>query len=180
MSFFLRIFFLAFIHFLSLPAQTQAQVLPPAWEGTWGGTVYIWSYNVNTDSFPMSLEITPLDSGWNFVINYQRDKNQPDLREYELRSVDPSTYHFAIDEKNSIILDAYLNDNCLYTVFSGMGSELQSRMCLSDGGLEYEITSVLSEPTRISGDQVMGSDTIPEIMSYDLYHVMKARLKKGE
>lgn len=156
----------------------SGQIIPSDWEGVWNGNVDIWSYNVKTESFPMSLEITPKDSVWNFVITYNRDKKNPDLREYELIVVDSSNYHLAIDEKNSIVLDSYFNDNCLYTRFGGMGSDLQTRMCLTEGELEYEIISNLSEPIRVSGNEIIDTDTVPEIKSYNIYHLMKARLKK--
>ena len=163
---------------LLITFQTNGQVIPSEWEGTWSGTVNIWSYNKKTDSFPMSLEITPKDSVWNFVIFYKKDPNKPDKRQYELIIIDPSKYHLAIDEKNSIILDSYFNDNCLYTIFGGMGSDLQTRICMNKETLEYEITSSLSQPIRISGNEVIANDTIPEISSYNLYHIMKAKLKK--
>lgn len=158
----------------------NGQIIPLEWEGIWHGTVNIWSYNVKIDSFPMSLEITPKDSVWNFVINYNRDKENPDIRRYELIVIDNSKHHLAIDEKNSIILDSYFNDNCLYTKFSGMGSDLQTRTCLTEGELEYEITSNFSKPIRSSGNEIIKNDTVPEILSYDLYHLMKAKLKKEE
>jgi len=112
------------------------------------------------------------------VISYNRNIDKPDQRNYQLIVVDRSKYHLAIDEQNSIILDTYFNDNCLYTRFGGMGSDLQTRICMINQTLEYEITSNYSEPIRISGNQVIENDTMPEITSYDLYHIMKATLTK--
>ena len=112
------------------------------------------------------------------MIFYDRDKNKPDKRKYQLILVDAAKQHFAIDEQNSIILDTYFNDNCLYTRFGGMGSDLQTRICLRDEVLEYEIMSNYSKPIRVSGNEIIGKDTIPEITSYDLYNFMKAKLIK--
>ena len=170
-------FFLAVIFVLNT-VQVKGQMIPPEWEGVWQGTVDIWSYNKKTDAFPMSLEITPKDTSWNFVISYNRDKNKSDIRLYELIIIDSSKFHLAIDEKNSIFLDSYFNDNCLYTRFGGMGSDLQTRICLNGEVLNYEITSNFSEPLRVSGNGIIEKDTMPEIKSYTLYHTMKARLKK--
>jgi len=158
--------------------QVKGQIIPSEWEGKWQGTVDIWSYNIKKDSFPMSLEISPKDSVWNFVISYNKYIDKPDIRKYELISIDTSKRHLAIDEKNSILLDTYFNDNCLYTRFGGMGSDLQTRICLNRGELEYEITSNLSKPVRVSGNEIIKKDTIPEIKSYTIYHIMKAILKK--
>ena len=156
----------------------QAQGLSEAWLGKWQGRCDIWSFNKITMSFPMSLEISPIDSGYTFTINYLADTTKPDIRKYSLIELDDSTGHYAIDEHNSIILDSYLNGECLFTSFGGLGSELLTRICLENGEMEYEITSVKSAPIRSSGNEVVGTDTIPEINSYQLHQLMKARLQK--
>ncbi|MEL7377505.1 MAG: hypothetical protein AAFN65_11130 [Bacteroidota bacterium] len=158
----------------------HGQIIPSEWEGVWRGSVDIWLQNEKVDSFPMSLEILAKDSTWSYTVTYDRDPEVPDVRNYELIVVDDATYHLAIDEKNSIVLDAYFNDNCLYAMFSGLGSDLQSRTCLAGDELEYEIASYLSDPVRVSGNEVIKGDTIPEISSFAMYHLMKARLRKDE
>jgi len=74
---------LVFLLLLTLPLKSQT--IPSEWEGKWQGTVNIWAYNSKIDSFPMSLEITPNDTVWNFVISYNRDVDKPDVREYQLQ-----------------------------------------------------------------------------------------------
>jgi hypothetical protein len=160
-------------------ATLSAQTLPKAWEGKWRGTVDIWSYGSKVDSFPMTLTITRLHASWDFVIDYQRNPARPDVREYRLVTIDSGKNQFAIDEQNSILLDTYLVDNCLMNVFAGMGSSLQTRMCLEGEVLSYEITSNFDAPERISGGEVIGKDTIPEIKSYEVYSKMKAKLRKA-
>lgn len=165
--------------FIFFTIQLNGQISLKKWEGKWKGTVETWSYNSKIDSFAMSIDITQKDSIWDFVIFYAREHlGKPDIRNYKLITVDKSKYHFAIDEKNSILLDCFFNNNCLYNKFSGMGSDLQVRMCLDGKVLDYEITSFYSLPIRTSGNQVIQKDTVPEIKSYDLYHLMKAKLKK--
>lgn len=164
--------------FLTLSPYLHGQSLSEAWQGKWEGTCDIWSFNKITMSFPMSLDINPIDSGYTFTINYMVDSTKPDVRKYSLIMLEDSTGHYAIDEHNSIILDSYLNGDCLFTSFGGIGSELLTRICLEDGEMEYEITSVRSEPIRVSGNEVIRKDTIPEINSYELHQLMKARLKK--
>ena len=46
--------------------------------------------------------------------------------------------------------------------------------------LEYESVFGQADPVRISGDTIMGSDTIPAISSYYLFNVIKARLRSAE
>ncbi|MEL7531296.1 MAG: hypothetical protein AAFN10_08320 [Bacteroidota bacterium] len=169
------LFALLGLSFLSL----NAQQFPQDWEGKWTGTVEIWSQNQLTDSFPMSLEIIPQDSIWTYTLHYMHNKTkEPDIRPYSLVPIADSLGHFAIDEANSIMLDAYYSGGCLYSAFGGMGSELLSRICLEEEHLSYEITSFLSEAVRVSGDQIIESDTIPEIKSYQVYSIMRAELRR--
>ncbi len=157
--------------------EMKAQSFPKSWAGKWSGPVDIWSSGKKVDSFPMSLEISPMDTSWKFIISYDRDPNKPDIRNYSLITIDRSTGHYAIDENNSIILDAYFYDNCLFINFGGFGSQLLTRICKNEEILHYEISSVKSDPVRVSGGEVINGDTIPEISSHGVYNLMKAKLR---
>lgn len=158
-----------------------AQEFPRGWQGKWSGEVEVWSPGKQQDAFPMSLDIQPTDTSWTYTIFYDHNKlPAPDVRPYSIVILNDSLQHFAIDEHNDILLDAYYLDNCLYSVFAGMGSQLQSRVCHEGDHLEYEITSFYEDAVRTSGDTVIGTDTIPPIQSYQVYSVMKAHLVKEE
>ncbi|MEL6803677.1 MAG: hypothetical protein AAFO91_07845 [Bacteroidota bacterium] len=163
-----------------LPRTLSAQSLPESWMGKWEGTVEIWSNNQMVDSFPMSLTITPTDTDWDYVIDYQRDPERPDVRRYSLFSLNDSIGHFAVDEHNGIILDTYRNGNCLNSAFSGMNTHLLMRLCLEEDGMAYEITSMPSEAQRINEEHVLEGDTIPEIRAYSVINIMRANLVKAE
>lgn len=68
----------------------------------------------------------------------------------------------------------------MYSVFAGMGTQLQSRICKDGEELDYEITSFYEEPVRTSGGTVVETDSIPSIRSYEVYNVMRARLSREE
>ncbi len=158
-----------------------AQSFPETWEGLWSGEVEIWGAGTQQDAFPMSLEIKPTDSLWTYIITYEHGRfPEPDVRQYSLLILEDSLGHYAIDEHNSIILDAYFMDDCLYSVFAGMGSQLQSRICRNGDELDYEITSFYGDPVRSTGDTIMGTDTIPLIDSHQIFNVMKASLLRKE
>lgn len=166
--------------FIFISFQLASQIVLKEWEGKWSGTVKTYRYNNQLDSFAMSIEITPRDTIWDYVIFYDKIKpdGNPDIRNYQLVIKDESKYHLAVDEKNSIVLDSYINDNCFYSKFWVMGSDLQMRMCVNQDKMDYEITSYPSEPLRVSGNEVVQGDTIPEVRSYDLRFLMKAELMK--
>ena len=173
--------FLSVVTFVVFCAYSNAQSFPNAWEGLWAGEVKVLAGAGQQDAFPMSLEIKPTDSLWTYTIFYGHNRfPEPDIREYSLVILEDSTGHYAIDEHNSILLDAYYMDECLYSVFGGMGSQLQSRICRDGDQMEYEITSFYQDPVRNTGDTVMGTDTIPPIQSYEVYNVMKASLSRKE
>ena len=155
----------------------MTQDFPRSWEGKWNGEVAVWSSTGKQSSFPMSLEILPKDSVWTYTIFYGHGQlEQADIREYTLLVLDDSLGHYAVDEHNGILLDAYYMDDCLYSVFAGMGSQLQSRVCLEDDQLNYEISSFFEEPIRTSGDTIIDTDTIPPIQSFEVYSLMRAQL----
>ena len=126
----------------------------------------------------MSLTISPNDSSWDYTLIYDRpNAEQLDQRNYTLIVVDESKGHYAIDEHNSILLDGYLYGNCFYSPFGGMNTELVMRVCREGPQeLSYEITSAHAEPTRVSGGEVIGNDTIISINSYEIFNLMRARL----
>ncbi|MCI4668893.1 MAG: hypothetical protein MRZ79_12220 [Bacteroidia bacterium] len=156
----------------------HGQTFPESWQGKWTGTLNIWGNNQIVDSFPMSLEISPTDSNWNYIITYQKDSLNPDRRPYSILSVNDSLGHYAIDEHNNILLDTYLNGNCLYTHFGGMGFNLASTICMEDEFLEYEITQAPTPPYRTSGDTIIVTDTIPPIQSFEVMMVLRAKLQR--
>ena len=174
MKYLIVAFTLLFINLLN------AQSFPTSWEGKWTGIVDIWSSGKKINAFPMSLEITPKDTSWNYTLTYQPPDRPIDIRNYSLVILNDSLGHYAIDEHNNIILDAYTNANCFYAGFGVTESDLLMRICKKDNVLEYEITTVQSDPVRVSGDTVIESDTIPAINSYKVVNLMKAVLELKE
>ena len=93
--------------------QIVAQSFPASWEGYWSGEVEIWGSGVQQGAFPMSLEIKPTDSLWTYIITYDHGRlPEPDIREYSLVILEDTLGHYAIDEHNSIVLDAYFMGGC--------------------------------------------------------------------
>ncbi|MEM9932197.1 MAG: hypothetical protein AAF824_01240 [Bacteroidota bacterium] len=167
-----------FIWFLSFSSALPAQILPSEWIGKWEGTVDIWSYNEKTYSFPMSLDVQQGDSALRFTINYMGDPEKPDIRKYQLIMVDSAKFHLAIDEQNSILLDSYYNGGCLYNRFAVELTDIQMRICLEGESMSYELISTANEAVRTSGGEIMENDTIPDVFSYEVMQVMKAKLAK--
>ncbi|MBX2873647.1 MAG: hypothetical protein KTR30_16145 [Saprospiraceae bacterium] len=157
---------------------SQNNSLTP-FEGTYKGTLEIYQGVKVAHSLPMSLKIHPLDSTtWTFHITYHRDGKE-DFRPYDIRLIDAEKGHYVIDEHNGILLDSYLNGNCLYEQFAIDNSGIIGTTCfLPEDRLSYELIPINMEPTRISGDTIINGDTIPAVRSYQVYNTQKAILKR--
>lgn len=68
--------------------------------------------------------------------------------------------YYVVDEYNGILFDVYYMDDCLYSVFVGMGLKLQLRVCLEDDYLNYEISFFFEEFIWMCGDIIINMDII--------------------
>lgn len=157
---------------------TAQHTISDEWYGKWTGQMEIIALGRANVTLPVSLEIAPADSGWRYVITYNAGTDKPDRRDYQLIAIDAAKGHYAIDEKNGIILDSYLLGNCLFTSFAVMENNIVSRVCIEGTDtLHYEIISGKATPVRISGGQQQGA-AVPTVNSYALFNRMKAILRR--
>ena len=100
---------------------------PDDWLGFWEGDLHIYDEMGLQQSLPMSLDnsITGVKGQFTWAIIYGTD-SIAGRRDYLLKEVDKNKGHYMVDEKNGILLDAYLIDNELVSVFEVMGNSLTS------------------------------------------------------
>ena len=167
---------------LFLSVLLSAQTFPDDWYGNWQGNLAIWRGGQAVDTVPMEFELSLADTGGiNYIIRYLPEGRPVDERSYLLQSVDSTAGHYVIDERNGILLDEYLVDNCLYSHFDVMGSDQFARICYtSQDTLEYEITGGPVGPIRESGTITEGGDTISPVRAFRIGSVTKARLYREE
>ena len=132
---------------------------PNIWSGTYQGTLDIYTDKGLQQSVAMELEIAG-------------------RRSYELITIDSEKGHYQIDEKNSIILDAYLRGNIFVSRFSVMGNLLD---CTYEK-LEDEIifTIVMGKEAGLidTGGGVINGDTIPSVQPFSIGVVQRGKLKR--
>ena len=151
-----------------------AQSFPADWEGTWEGDLKIFQANQEVQRVNMALQIEPIsDSVWTWVIQYGPEETG--RRDYQLLRVNQATGHYAIDEKNGILLDAYYQAGTLYSRFSVMKGLLTSRIQWVDGTLSYEIISGPLEPVAETGGT---SEEVPPVQSYGIPTLQRAILTR--
>lgn len=152
---------------------------PRDWLGYWEGELNIYNHTGKTMTISMALDnaITDNDSIWTWAIIYGED-TIADRRDYELNVVDISKGHYLIDEKNSILLDAYLLGNSLISTFNVAGNTLVSCYELDGDEMLFSINMYKDEPIRSTGDTIYHEEEIPLVLSYQNAVLQRARLKK--
>jgi hypothetical protein len=174
----LYLFLFSFLFYSILNAQEETTTFPDSWVGTWQGSLEIFSPKGKEQQIAMELHIEKRSDStdvatYTWYITYGEDQ-----RRYLLKAVDPALGRYAIDEQNTIILDAILISGKLYSRFDVMGNMLLSTVELVDGVLHYEIISGKLDPLRVTGDTEFEGEEIPEVNSYPVVVRQMARLRR--
>lgn len=169
--------FIVGLLFLS-PFNTYSQKLsfPSAWEGRWEGVLYWYKTgSANAQQVPMKLRIAPTDSlAWHWQLIYG-DK-QTDSRPYLLLPQDTSGIHWAIDERNGIVLDQYYSAGRLTGAFTVMQSTLVNSYELRGDSLLVEFHSFSKDPIRETETESDSSSI--KVMSYRILGYQRAILRR--
>jgi len=152
---------------------------PETWEGVYQGNLDIYTADGLQQSVAMALEIRPIAESdrWIWAITYGPDSISG-RRSYELIIVDSAKGHYQIDEKNSIVLDAFLRGNIFVSRFSVMGNLLDCTY--EKSGDEIIFTIVMGKETAAldTGGGVIEGDTIPVVRAYPAEVVQRGKLKR--
>jgi len=152
---------------------------PHAWQGEWSGTLEIINSMGKAQELPMELHILPVpDSGnftWTLIYGEDREAGK---RPYELVTLNAEKGLYAIDEKNSIQMEAYLLGGKFYQWFEVQGSLITTATWLEGEELIWELLSGSIEPVSITGAQEVDGEEIPPVKTFPVKIVQRARLKK--
>lgn len=172
-----KFFLFIAITLISFGLRAQQYEFPKDWLGTWSGELEIFSGLKKVNSIPMTLEISEQESTdrLKYFITYADD-----LRAYYLHAVDSAKGHYLLDEKNGIQIDTYLIGDQLISTFEVMGSLIHTRSYRTGSALQYEIVAGRIEPVSISGDTIMGQDTIPPVQAFPFTVSQLATLTRVE
>ncbi len=165
-------------------AQTEPQdslSFPESWEGIWTGTLDIFNSKGKAQSLPMELHILPIDTSDNhtFWIIYGEDK-KAGLRPYELVTIDAEKGLYAVDEKNSIQMEAYLMGNTLIQRFEVMNTMLITTNEKIGDTIIWQIISGNMDPVSSTGQQKVDGEDIPEVKAFPIANMQKAFLTRRD
>lgn len=118
--------------------------LPAEWHGRWTGSLKITSAAGEAKETQMEMVIEPLKDSKNYRWKIVYGKGP--ARDYELVPQERAG-HFVIDEKNGLLIDAWLVGSTVYSQFQVADSLIPVRYELSGDTLRFSLTvSSTKEP----------------------------------
>lgn len=147
------------------------------WLGVWKGNMSLVYSNGKSQNIAYQIHISKSDTSqrWFWTIVYGEGKDKQE-RKYELLAVNSNLGKYAIDEKNSIILDAFFADNTLACHFLVEKNRIMTFYRLENAQLYFENWMVKDENPNKTGK---GAKDIPEVLSFPFKVMQRAVLKKN-
>ena len=154
-------------------------LFPKSWEGKWGGTLEIFKGFRKGYETPMELHILPDPESekYSWHIIYGEDKVEG-LRAYDLHIIDPLKGLYKVDENNSIAMESYYFADKFVSLFEVEGSILLSSVEKRGEQLIWEIFAGNLEPVSVTGDTIMGTDTISPVQTFPINVMQRAILSR--
>ncbi len=145
--------------------EIKNDIFPQDWIGLYEGLL-----DIGARQIPMQLNIdkTDVDTLYKWQIKYGED----DFRDYRLIAPKGETQEFKIDEKNSIILDAFYVKGKLMSEFAVQGNKVMAIYEKKGEELVFEIIFGKEEVDNITG----GLDSIPQVNNYKIQGMQRAEL----
>lgn len=164
----------------SAPQPAAATGFPHSWFGRWKGEARSGSGGTDDQRFTMELIVGPADSPdrfrWTTIYEGAMGRQE---RAYELVAKDAATGHYAIDERNGIVLEARLLDGGLYTSFVVQGTRVTTRERLEGEGTPDERLTVemltLPEADAVTTGNREG---VPEVRTWLPRSLQRASLRR--
>jgi len=179
MKFLLKIGIFLFMGIYMMNAQES---FPYGWLGNYKGDLSIYGVDSVRMKLKMNLDIvkTSNESIYDWTMTYDFN-GKKDKRAYSLVVINKQKGRYQIDEKNSIVIDAYLHNDKIFTsFFRVMDSYVIATYTKEKNDIVFEIISGKSEPISITGNTKQGKEDIPEVAAYLVNGRQKAILKKIE
>lgn len=172
----LKFILFSLISFFAFNLYAQEYEFPKDWLGTWTGELEIFSGPSKVNSIPMQLEIHREDSSTRlcYFITYADN-----LRAYYLNPVDASNGRYTLEENNGIYIEMFMMGDRLLSSFEVQGSLITTMSYRTDSTLQYEIFAGRMEAISVTGDTIIGSDTIPPVQTFPITASQLATLRRS-
>ncbi|MBP6397102.1 MAG: hypothetical protein KBF57_06455 [Saprospiraceae bacterium] len=162
----------------SKSAKPFLPVFPDDWLGGWQGDLDIYNTTGKVMTVPMQCwhQIRP-DGSYDWQLVYGSGDKQ-DVRAYELKKFNTAKGHYQIDEKNGILIDAFVLHDRLVSTFSVMENVIQTHYIIEKDLMTFEVYMHNQKEISLSGDTIINGDTIPAVRSFNNQVYQRAVLKR--
>lgn len=143
--------------------------------GKYKGKLNITNAN-GSQEIDMEFHLLPTDTigRYHYTIIYKSDKINQE-RKYTLIEKDKTKGQYEVDENNGILLNTMFANNALYSIFEVQGGLLTTTEHFFKDYMDFEIMYSVKERVEKSGNT---DEVTPEVLSYPVISVQKARLVK--
>ncbi|MFV0541229.1 MAG: hypothetical protein ACK5MZ_08340 [Aestuariibaculum sp.] len=149
----------------------QSQVFPDDFIGVYKGDIEISNIQ-GKQKIAMEFHLTKTDTvgTYRYTLVYN---NKP--RHYFLIEKDKEKGQYIIDENNGIILPVTVFNQTVYSIFEVNGNLITTTEHFYNDYMDFEIMLSKISSTGVTGK---GTKEIPEVITYPIWSVQRARLKK--
>lgn len=156
-------------------SQTKELSFPNDFFGKYKGKLNITNAN-GSQEIDMEFHLLPTDTlgKYHYTIIYKSDKIDQE-RKYTLIEKDKAKGQYIVDENNGILLNVMYANNALYSIFEVQGGLLTTTEHFYKDYMDFEIMYSKKENVEKSGNT---DDKTPEVLSYPVISVQKAKLIK--
>jgi len=153
----------------------EKKQFPNDFFGVYKGKLEISNPN-GSQSIDMEFHLLPSDTigKYHYTIVYKSDKINQE-RKYTLIEKDKSKGQYIVDENNGILLNAFLANNTLYSIFEVQGNLITTTEHFYTEYMDFEIMFSKKENAKISNENAVEKT---EVISYPIGAIQKARLYK--
>ena len=146
----------------------NAQSVLAEWEGTYEGEMIIGNTSRPNDTVRVTFEFTPLeeDSIWTYRMTYHSEKFGEIVKDYQLTRVGDSKVNFLLDEKDGIIIEMSLMNDCFYSMFEVMDNIYSTSLRRSGDKLQFDLFSSKMKDGTMTKNEADKPEDIFEVMSY--------------
>lgn len=156
--------FLAMTSFLSAHAQSILE----SWEGTYEGDMVVGFDDRGNDSVYVLFQLLPIekDSSWTYRMTYVSDEYGQIVKDYIIRRVGNSTVNFLLDEKDGIVIEMSLMNNCFYDMFEVMDQLYATTLRKIDDELQFDLFTSTKANGTLTKSEADENGDVYEVTSY--------------
>ncbi len=164
--------FFCLIFFVIQNSVAKADPFPTLCEGTWKGTMHIWSSGRLMDSVKIKLTILPLmdERGTYSWKTEYFSETHPMVKDYIIYQKEGSIHEYIIDEGEGVLLTNYVYGSKMYNLFKVGKTWLTSSYEFLEDQLIFEVTSGAKSKLKSKGG----------VANYTFDFLQRAVLKRTE